>query len=208
MKSLVAYITEALKNDVQKWIKKIFDYEISLVKGNKIEPINVDVNNLNKPTHPFMLTDFYNDPNIKKLIANRNIGFVVTNQMLRNPKQYILPNQNQEQQDNQNKQMQECYPYWYQDGKNIYFIGLIIYDKVFGNIENYLNLISLESSLLVDESDKLNKAMLTDFTGVAKKLGNYIGISAKPLHPKMKSILMKAGFSISKENKEILIYKI
>ena len=39
-------------------------------------------------------------------------------------------------------------------------------------------------------------------------MGNYDGIVAKPLHPKMKANIIKLGFRIDSDDKEILIYKL
>ena len=44
MKNLITYITEKLKSDVQQWLKQVYDTQQSLIKGNKVQPIKVDVN--------------------------------------------------------------------------------------------------------------------------------------------------------------------
>lgn len=198
MKSLVKYIIETLNNDTQKWLKQILDNTIKLSKSNKIEPLIVDVNQLNKPEKPFLYNDFFNNNIVKQIIGNNKLGFTVINQIIRNPKQYIT-----------DKEINgECYPYWYQNNDSILCIGLCIYDKNVSYIENYLSLYGIESSLIVDNSQDLNTAILNDFTKLIPKIGKYEGIAAKPLHPKMKAILQKIGFVPSKDNKEIFIYKI
>ena len=37
MKHLTTYLFEALKNDVQKWLKQVFDGQQKLIKSNRIQ---------------------------------------------------------------------------------------------------------------------------------------------------------------------------
>lgn len=200
MKSLLRYLIEGLKTDVKKWLNNVYKSQQSLVKNNKLQQIDVDVKQLNKPQQPFLLEDFASEPIVKQLIGNRLTGFTVVNQMIRNPKQYIY--------DKTKEIKPECMPYWYSNGNNIYFVGICIYDKSISYIDNYVHLIAIESSLIVSESAPLNVAILNDFIKLINKEGNYQGISVKPLHPKMKASFMKLGFNVLKENKEILTYKL
>jgi hypothetical protein len=200
MKSLLRYLIEGLKTDVKKWLNNVYKSQQSLVKNNKLQQIDVDVKQLNKPQQPFLLEDFASEPIVKQLIGNRLTGFTVVNQMIRNPKQYIY--------DKTKEMKPECMPYWYSNGNNIYFVGICIYDKSISYIDNYVHLIAIESSLIVSESAPLNVAILNDFIKLINKEGNYQGISVKPLHPKMKASFMKLGFNVLKENKEILTYKL
>jgi hypothetical protein len=200
MKSLFTYLIEGLKSDVQQWLKNVYQTQQSLVKDNKVQPIQVDVNKLNKPKKAFEFEDFSTDAIAKKIVGDRQVGFVVTNQMIRNPKQYIQ---------DENKELKpECLPYWYQEGENIYFVGICIYDKQVSYIDNFVHIIGIESSLIVAESAPLLKAILNDFIKFIGKEGNFTGISAKPTHPKMKANLIKLGFNSFKDNKEILTYKL
>jgi len=206
MKNLINYIIEALNinerlnTDVQQWIKKVYDTQQALIKDNKVEPIEVDINKLNKPNKTFTFEDFSTDTVVKNIIGDKQVGFVVVNQMIRNPKQYVL---------DENKQMNpECLPYWYSNGNNIYFVGLCIFDKTVSYLDNFVHLIAIESSLIVEESLILNKAILNDFIKLVNADGHYQGISVKPIHPKMKANFIKLGFNPLKENKEILTYKL
>ena len=201
MKSLIRYIIEGLKSDVQQWLKKVYQTQQTLIKDNKVQPLQVDVNKLNKPKKSFTFEDFSTDAIVKKILGDRQVGFTVTNQMIRNPKQYIL--------DDEKELNPECLPYWYQDRDNIYFVGICIFDKNVSYIDNFVHLISIESSLIVQESLPFNKAILADFVKFMEgEKQQFIGISAKPVHPKMKANLIKLGFNVSKDNKEILIYKL
>lgn len=200
MKSLVKFITEGLKNEYKKWFKNVLSSQESLVENNKVKMLDIDIQNLNKPEKSFEYDDFVNDPIVKNIISNNKTGFVVTNQIIRNPKQYI--------QDEGRNFHSECMPYWYQDGNNIYMINLCIFDKEVAYIDNYVHIISIESSLAVNKSEDVNKAILNDFIKFIEKQGNFKGLSAKPKHPKMKASLIKIGFNKSEENDEILIYKI
>lgn len=200
MKNLITYIVEKLKSDVQQWLKQVYNTQQSLIKDNKVEPINVDVNKLNKPQNPFLFKDFSTDTIVKQIVGNNHVGFTVINQMIRNPKQYLL---------DENKDLNpECMPYWYADGENIYFVGLCIYDKNVSYVDNFVHLIAIESSLIVAESLVLNKAILNDFIKLVNVDGQYQGITVKPTHPKMKANFIKLGFKSLNENKEILTYKL
>ena len=205
MKSILLYIKEALKSDEQKWLNDVYKTNQTLVKDNKITPIEIDVKNLNKPVKPFEYDKFINDPVFKKIIEDNFVGFTVTNQLIKNANKYLK--------DNDKELKPNCYPYWYstqidKNTQNVFFVGLCLYDKNVTYIDNYLHLISIESSLIVKDSAILNKAILNDFIKVMQKVNKYSGISAKPTHPKMKAILLKLGFKISKDNKELLTYKI
>lgn len=200
MKALITYIIEKLKTDVQQWFKQVYDTQQKLIKDNKVEPIDVDVNKLNKPKQSFTFEDFSTDAIVKQIVGNKLVGFTVINQMIRNPKQYVL---------DENKEIKpDCLPYWYAYGDNIYFVGLCIYDKNVSYIDNFIHLIAIESSLIVKESLVLNKAILNDFIKLANVNGKYQGITVKPTHPKMKANFVKLGFNSLKENTEILTYKL
>ena len=102
---------------------------------------------------------------------------------------------------------------WFEGNENQYqeFIEIIVKcneegDKV--NIDNFVHLIAIESSLVVAESLVLNKAILNDFIKLINADGHYQGITVKPTHPKMKANFIKLGFNSFKDNKEILTYKL
>ena len=200
MKTLITYITEKLKSDVQQWLKQVYDTQQKLIKDNKVEPLKVDVNKLNKPKKSFTFEDFSTDTVVKQIVGNKQVGFTVINQMIRNPKQYVF--------DDKKEMNPECLPYWYAEGENIYFVGLCIYDKNVSYIDNFIHLLAIESSLVVVESLVLNKAILNDFIKLVHADSHYQGITVKPTHPKMKANFIKLGFNSLKENTEILTYKL
>lgn len=200
MKSLLKYLTEGLKNEYKKWFQNVLKCNLSLIKDNKVEPLQIDVQNLNKPERSFVYQDFINDISVKKILDNNKTGFVVTNQLTKNYNQYIK--------DDEKELNIECLPYWYQDGNNIYMVGICMYDKGIFYIEDYVHIFSIESSLFVEDSIELNKAILNDFIKFIEKEGTFKGLSATPKHPKMKANLIKLGFNPSEDNKEILTYKI
>ena len=188
MISILAYIHESLKTDIQKWLKDIYQTQQSLIKDNKLQPIQVDTSKLNKPKKSFIFDEYATDETFKKIINNKQVGFTVASQMLRIPNQYLK--------DDDKEYKPDCIPYWYKDDKNVTYI------------DSFIHLINIESSLIVSESLPLLKAMLNDFIKTINKEGNYNGISAKPTHPKIKATLIKLGFNASNDNKNILTYKI
>ena len=206
MKSLLYYINEALRPEVSKWIAGIYDKMVTLVKEKKINTkLEVDVKRLAKPEKGgFEYDDFSNDKTIKNFIKNNVFGFTVINQMMTNPNKYLV-----NVGDTNEDLKPECLPYWYDADSNVYFIGLVMWDKTISYADNFATIVSIESSLLVDDSLSLLKAILNDFSlQYLNKKGTYKGLASKPIHPKMKAILLKLGFKPSQENKEILIYKL
>ena len=206
MKNLKTYIIENLKGDVVKWFTNIYTNMIKLVKENKLETIDPDVQKLSKPTTgAFPYKDFKNTNVIKRILANNNFGFVVTNQMFTNPNKYISKQEN----DQKGVSQCECLPYWYKLNDTVYFVGLIVYDIGMPDLKEYCNILSIESALNISDSKKLLQGMLNDFANnYIKDKGNYQGLSIAPIHPKMQAICLKLGFKKVKENNNILIYKI
>ena len=200
MKSILSYILENLKPDVQKFIKQVFDNETKLIQNGKIEPLEIDVTKLNKPEHEFLYDNYYNDNVFKSIIDNKIFGFVVISQMLKQVKQYLI--------DGDKELKPSAYPYWYQGDKGVYCVGMLLYDNQIAYKDNYLTLCAIESTLFAKNSLDLNKAILNDFIKLVPKMGSYEGIAIKPLHPKMKALIMKLGFKMDIDDKEILIYKL
>ena len=206
MKHLIEYINEQLKPDVQKWLANVYKTMQSLIKDNKVQPINVDPKKLAKPEKGgFTFDDFANDKTVKTIINDKVLGFTVTAQMLQNPNKYLVDKSGEKE-----KELKpECLPYWYQQDNNIYFIGIVMYDSSVTYIDEFAHLVDIETSLCVSESLPVLKAMLNDFTlHYLNKKGNYKGLTAKPEHPKMRAILIKLGFNSFKDNKDILTYKL
>lgn len=200
MKRFSTFFYEALSSEAQDWLKSVVNTQKSLVKDNKVQPITVDINKLNKPRNPFTYDDFCNDALVKNLLGDKNVGFLVTNQMIRNAKNFIF--------DEGKNIKPNCFPYWYQEGNNIYFVGLCIYDKEHTYIDGLVNLIDIDSSSIVKNADELNTAIFNDFTKMMGEDQKIKGIVSKPKHAKIKSLLQKFGFGPSKENNELLTHKI
>lgn len=206
MKKFSEYIEETLRPEVTKWINSLYDKMISLVKEKKINTeLEVDIKKLSKPEKGgFMYDDFASDKTIKNFINNNIFGFTVINQMIKTPNKYLI-----NEGDTNEEIKPECLPYWYQTDSNIYWVGLILWDNQIKYEEDYANLVAIESSLLIKKSLPLLKGMLNDFTlHYLNKKGNYKGLVAKPIHPKMRSILLKLGFTVNPDNKNILLYKL
>ena len=209
MKTLLSFINEQLRPEIKKWFDKILDNMKLLVKDNKIQPIDIDIKKLSKPKKDaFEYDDFINDNTIKEIINNDLFGFTVTAQLIKNANNYLFDK------DNENELEIKCLPYWYQQDDGSLITGRQTVDiyrqarKSVIIIDNYINIFDIETSLCVSKSLPVLKAILNDFSlHFLNKKGSYLGLTAKPKHPKMKAILIKLGFNISNDNKEILIYK-
>jgi len=206
MKSITVYISEALRGEVSKWIGNVYKTMQSLIKDNKVQPIDVDPKKLAKPKKGgFKFDDFATDKQVKQIVNDKALGFTVISQMIKNPNKYLVDKNSEEE-----KELKpECLPYWYQQDKNVYFIGIVMFDTTTTHIDDFAHLVAIETSLCVQESTPVLKAMLTDFAlHYLNKKGNYKGLTAKPEHPKMRAILTKLGFNSFKDNKDILTYKL
>lgn len=199
MKGISTYITEALAAKFRRWFKDVYKSQQSLISDNQLQPIDVDEHKLNKPKHSFKFEDFAKDQVVKQILGDKTTGFTVINQMMKNPKKYLI--------DEDKELAPECYPYFYQQDKNIYFVGMTMFSKT-QYVDGFIHMVGIEASLIVKESQPLLKAMLNDFISLVSKEGEIKGITAKPLHPKMKAIFTKLGFSSFKDNKDILTYQI
>jgi hypothetical protein len=198
MKTLTEYnIYEGLSNDVKKFFDNVFKTQEKLIEKNKVQPIDVDVTKLNKPKHSFKKEDL-SDNSIKQIIASKHTGFTVAMQMLSNENKYFK--------DEDKEYNPECYPYFYKDGKNIYCVGLLMYDEKINYIDQFVTLLLIESSMIVSKSINVDKGILNDFINMIK--GKYKGICVKPVHPKLKATFTKLGFTSMKDNKDILTYKL
>lgn len=198
MKTLTEYnIYEGLSNDVKKFFNNVFKTQEKLVEKNKVQPIDVDATKLNKPKHSFKKEDL-SDNSIKQIIASKHTGFTVAMQMISNENKYFK--------DEDKEYNPECYPYFYKDGKNIYCVGLLMYDEKINYIDQFVTLLLIESSMIVSKSINVDKGILNDFINIMK--GKYKGICVKPVHPKLKATFTKLGFTSMKDNKDILTYKL
>lgn len=198
MKTLTEYnIYEGLSNDVKKFFNNVFKTQEKLVEKNKVQPIDVDATKLNKPKHSLNKEDL-SDKSIKQIIASKHTGFTVAMQMISNENKYFK--------DEDKEYNPECYPYFYKDGKNIYCVGLLMYDEKINYIDQFVTLLLIESSMIVSKSINVDKGILNDFINMMK--GKYKGICVKPVHPKLKATFTKLGFTSMKDNKDILTYKL
>ena len=216
MKNLTTYIKESLEPKLKKWIDIVYSTMEKLIKDNKIKPLDVNVDKLAKPDKDFDFNEFILDNTVRKIISNKSIGFTVINQMSQMPKKYLVDKTGDEEKELKPK----CLPYWYRpeaqtneaendDIPPTYFVGMVMYDSNVTYVDNFCHLVGIETSLCVKESLPVLKAMLNDFAlHHLNKLGNYQGLTAKPVHPKMKAIMIKLGFNPIKDNKDILTYKL
>lgn len=202
MKQLVeyineSYIVESLKADAKKFFNKVYDTQQTLIKDNKPVSIDVDIKQLKKPKSPFAVEDL-NDKSIKQIISNKLVGFPIINQMLRNAKMYLH--------DEEKELKVQGYPYFYVQDKNVFLVGMCLFDDKTSYIDGFIHLVAFDTSLVVAKADELNKAMLNDF--IKDNKDKYKGITAKPTHPKIKAILTKLGFSSFKDSKELMTLQI
>lgn len=204
MKSLRTYILESLQARYQKYFKDVYSNMQSLIKDNKIEPIEVNVENIGCPNRPFEFEDFVNDRTVRHLINDKTVGFSILKQMIQIPKKYLT-----DESDEGTKEFApECWPFSFNKGTDMYLIGISMFDRKVSYIDNFVHLVGIETSMIVSDSLPVLKEMLKLSVKKIRKTKEYSGITAKPAHPKMKALLLKLGFSAFKENKEILTYKL
>ena len=71
-----------------------------------------------------------------------------------------------------------------------------------------VQLLCIESSLIVENTAEVNKCMIDIWMDELKKNKEWKYIFAIPTHPKIKGILTQVGFSTDKANKEMYIKQI
>lgn len=204
MKSLYQYITEAIgKNILNQQNKKFFtDIEETykrLSDSKTLNPIKVNVKELNKPTVPFMLKDF-RDKSVYDIIKNNTYGFQLSKSAIVNTENYIGYD---------NVDDTRIFPYFYKDDKNTYFIGLISFTPSPTHIDNYLNIGIIETSKLVQNNDEVIAAIYNDLKNYVKTnaTDNCLGFASKPTETIYINNIKKTTMKTSDLNPEIYVDK-
>ena len=204
MKHLKEYITEAIgKNLLNQKTKKFFtdiqDNYDKLIENKTLDKIEVNVEQLNKPVNPFILKDF-RDASILNIIKNTQYGFEISKSAIVSPGNYIGYDDISDT---------RVFPYFYKDGKNTYFIGIVAFTASPTHIDNYMNLVIIETSNIVKNSNKVIPAMYNDIKEYIKKnsTDNCLGFASKPTEPVYRANMQKTTMKKSDLNQEIYIEK-
>lgn len=190
--------TSKLDSKTKKFFSDILDTVEKLSKSDSLEKIKVDITKLGKPSNPFNIPDF-KDPNIYNILKDNKLGFPVTSVMI-----------NRSDDSFDKFESSKIFPYFYEDGNNRYFIGVISFNESVKHIDGFLNVDLIDVSSIVDNANEVMHAIYTDFKTYARdKFKNDIkGFSSKPKNTQMKQKLIKTGIHPSNLNKEILVDKL
>lgn len=201
---LKEYIIEAIgKNLLNQKTKKFFtdiqDNYDKLIENKTLDKIEVNVEQLNKPLNPFILKDF-RDASILNIIKNTQYGFEISKSAIVSPGNYIGYDDISDT---------RVFPYFYKDGKNTYFIGIIAFTATPTHVDNYMNLVIIETSAIVKNPNKVIPAMYNDIKEYIKKnsTDNCLGFASKPSEPVYKANIQRTTMKKSDLNEEIYIEK-
>ena len=189
-------INEGLLSGILGFFKKIFKSQVKLSKSGK--KIKIDINNIKRSKKPI---DFENleTSQYKQLLSDKTSGFPILNEFVKNPKKYI----------GKNPDNAKTYLHFSKIKKDILQCGALMLNEnpEFRPGEAY-ELLCLDTSLLVENENEVNKQMVNIWMTEVKKNKDIKYIFCKPTHPKQKGIITSIGFSQDKANKEIYILQV
>lgn len=202
MKKLSIFLKEALDQNIRKWIKGIFDVEISLNDSNRLSDLNIKADELKRTDNPFEFADYINNNDFLNIIKNKNIGFPFASMIVSKPNEFLNINDK--------KSEPNLYGYFKTSEDNVtYFVGICMYDINISLIDDFVTLVDLESVNFVKDNIELSKIILQQFIKDIKTINkNYKGIAIKPITDPHKSFLTKIGFKKSVDNENILVYNL
>ena len=202
MRHLSTVIKEALEDKKQKLIDVVGKSMSGLVENNKVRQITVDVKNLNKPEVDFDRNDLL-DKSVQDIIKNKFTGMTYTS--------FILSNQNDMLTNTDNSEMKlKWRPYLFREGNNVYMIGLYIYTEDFHYVDEMIHLVSLDTSVIVENDKDLLTAMMNDQIAYLKKeYGNkYVGVTIKSQNNKFVNSMKSLGFKEIEGDNNIYAYEL
>lgn len=201
---LKEYIIESIGKNLfnqkaKQFFKNIQDNYDKLVDNKTLNKLTVNVKELNKPEIPFILKDF-RDASVLNIIKNTTYGFNISKSAIVSPENYLGYDDISDT---------RVFPYLYKDGKNTYFIGLVAFTAMPTHIDNYMNLVIIETSNLVDNNDQVINAMYNDIKQYVKtnSTDNCLGFASKPSEQVYKANIQKTIMKKSDINPEIYIDK-
>lgn len=194
-----AYLNEGLFNWFSAFFKKVFKSQSSRLVNNKVNMYDVDENTMKFAKEPVPYDKV--DKETRELWKNSKIGFPVATDMMNNEAKYLKDG------DIQFTPMVETY--FSQDKDSTYSVGLIIYDKDHGYIDNYVHLLDFETNLIVDNPTDVQKAMIKQFGDKLKKENKeIIGFTCKPTHAKLMGNVRNMKFKKSEIDNKVYNYTI
>lgn len=201
IESEINLLNEGLLAKLKNWFNKLTQTQEKLIKDNKPISLKVDTKQIKGPEKPCKLKDITSNPEEMKLIKNKQIGFPLTDNIITNAKKYLTDNEN-------NKEFDVVVNrYFYVDGNNTYGIGYSMYDTSIQKIEGFANILDLDVLQSIENLSEVQKFIMEKVETDLKNQ-NIKGMIYSGGHPKLKPILIKQGFTSSKENKDWIIKNI
>ena len=191
-----AQIDEGLLSGIGKFFSKIFKVQKKF--GEAGEKIKVDIKKIKRCKKPL---DFVNleTKEYKVLLEDKTCGFPIFNEFVKNPKKYL----------GDAKDSSKTYLHFQELKNGAVQAGAIMYTESPEQRKGEaVQLLCIESSLIVENTAEVNKCMIDIWMDELKKNKEWKYIFAIPTHPKIKGILTQVGFSTDKANKEMYIKQI
>lgn len=191
-----AQIDEGLLSGIGKFFSKIFKVQKKF--GEAGEKVKVDIKKIKRCKKPL---DFVNleTKEYKVLLEDKTCGFPIFNEFVKNPKKYL----------GDAKDSSKTYLHFQELEKGAVQAGALMYTESSEQRKGEgVQLLCIESSLIIENGAEVNKCMIDIWMNELKKNKELQYIFAIPTHPKIKGILTQVGFSKDKGNKEMYIKQI
>lgn len=191
-----AQIDEGLLSGIGKFFSKIFKVQKKF--GEAGEKVKVDIKKIKRCKKPL---DFVNleTKEYKVLLEDKTCGFPIFNEFVKNPKKYL----------GDAKDSSKTYLHFQELEQGAVQAGALMYTESPEQRKGEgVQLLCIESSLIIENVAEVNKCMIDIWMNELKKNKELQYIFAIPTHPKIKGILTQLGFSKDKGNKEMYIKQI
>ena len=204
MKSLVSYIFESVELD--KLLNVFKSYHDQLKSNNDLQKeIGTDIRSIFINDRPFLFNQINGNKTLLELINDENIGLEFISQFVKTPDNFI---------DNANKYQLNCYLYGYKrqnkdtNKEELYFIGMIITNPQYAQIENYVNVVIADtiktSQNKEDDLFEMHK-QLSDL--IYSKNKQFLGFSFSSKNNNLKKQFIDAKYKKSDVSDDVFIMK-
>lgn len=201
MKSLELYINEAIDAKYKMWFNKLFKMQTTLIKDNKVIPLKINIKQIKGNEQSAKLQDIITNSEELKLINHKQIGFPTTSLIIKGANQHLTDTENKQKYDVNVKR------FFYIDGDNTYCIAYVMYDESITKIEGFVNILDFDILQNIENLTEVQKFIIEHIEEELKGQDKS-GMLYSGNLPKIKSSLIKQGFSTSKENKNWIIKNI
>lgn len=199
-KQKIVNLNEGLLSKLVNWFKNLYKTQ-EILKDDK--NIKIDVNNIKGPDKPTTLKDIESNKEELKLINDPKVGFPITSMLIKNKNKYIIK---EDENGNKTPYDPKIDRYFYVEGKNKFYIGIVMFDDTMKNDNNYVNMLNIEVIDNIDDQQNILKFINNSFETKMKKKSGFKGSQYITKHQTVKTILLKLGYKF--ENNKNILFKV